>query len=301
MPKWSVIIPVRNGQEHLERALTSVLKTLPHDAEVRIMDDGSTDRTPDILAAVQGRDPRVLVHRHSEAQGVARSLNELAGFGDSEFLARMDADDVALPGRWTRGESLLRSADMAFTTVVFVDERGRPRGADQPGYLSAAATPLHLLLGCCLVHPTAMMRRSAFDESGGYADTKAEDYELWLRASCAGQRLVRSSVPGLLYRRHPGQVTLQQPWMDEGTDSPLWTAYQVAASTVLDVSPSALRDFFTAALHRGPVPQEVGPAITQVGMALRSAAERLQPIDRLLFTWRLNRQLGRMQARLDLS
>lgn len=298
MPRWSVIMPVLDGEAYLPATLDSLLRTLPADSEIRIMDDGSGDATPDILQRAAAKDARVRLHRHDRPAGVAASLNELAAAGDSELLARMDADDLALPGRWAQGSALLRRADFAFTPVVFVDERTRPRGIDQPGHLSSHALPLHLMLGCCLVHPTAMMRRAAFDRVGGYGVTKAEDYDLWLRAVAAGTRLVRSTVPGLLYRRHAGQVTVQQPWMAEGTDSTLWGSYRDAAELTLGEVPDGLDEFFLAALHTGPIPASATAAIDRAASAIAHAARaQLGGVDRALLTWRLDRQLRRMHAR----
>ncbi len=107
MPRWSVVMPVRDGEAFVGRAVSSVLATLPADAEFRVMDDASSDRTPEILAAAAARDTRVVLHRHDRSAGVAASLNELIESGDSAFVGRMDADDVCLRGRWQRGEHLL--------------------------------------------------------------------------------------------------------------------------------------------------------------------------------------------------
>lgn len=231
MPRWSVIVPVRNGESFVRRALSSTLRTLPKDAEVRVMDDGSTDRTPVILAEMTDRDRRLIVHRHDTGAGVAASLNELVAVSDSRYVARMDADDVALPGRWGLSEYHLRRHDMVFMSIVLIDASGRPRGTDQPGSFSARALPLHLLLGSMLVHPTASMRRESLAALDGYRTVAAEDYDLWLRAAGAGQRLLRSAVPGLLYRRHDGQVTKAGPWRGDDATSPLWASYRALART----------------------------------------------------------------------
>jgi hypothetical protein len=58
-----------------------------------------------------------------------------------------------------------------------------------------------------LVHPTLLARRAAIEQLGGYRATPHEDLDLWLRACNAGLRIVRGGTPGLLYRRHPDQVT----------------------------------------------------------------------------------------------
>lgn len=256
MPRLSVIMPVKNGADHLPTTLASLAASLPRDAQVRVMDDGSDDATTGLLAAAAERDRRFVIHRHETSQGVARSLNELAAAADCEYLARMDADDVVLINRWrTTMREFARYAgggdagpDMVFTSVVFVDEAGRVRGVDQPGRIRPEATPYHLLLGSMLVHPTVTMRRSVFDELGGYAIVPAEDYELWLRAAAAGKRLLRTAVPGLKYRRHSGQVTVRRPWRDPDPDSPMVTAYGALLERVLGERPGDWDTVFVSAL-----------------------------------------------------
>lgn len=99
MPRLSVLMPVYNSAATLPAAVKSTLRALPEDSELVILDDGSTDRT---LALAQGfTDQRVRVLSQSNA-GVAAALNALLSASDSEFIARMDADDIVLPGRFGR-------------------------------------------------------------------------------------------------------------------------------------------------------------------------------------------------------
>lgn len=299
MPRWSVIMPVRNGEKYLMRAVSSVLSTLPRDAELRIMDDASTDCTPRILSEIAEQDSRVALHRHDQAAGVAPSLNELVVASDSAFIGRMDADDVCVLGRWARGEQMLLTHDMAFMSIVFIDAAGRPRGMDQPGHFSPKALPYHLLLGSMLVHPTAMMRREALTALGGYRQLAAEDYDLWLRASAAGQRLVRSMFVGLLYRRHSYQLTQTSPWRTDRAGSPMWESYcELAHHQGIDLGEDdALAAH--AMLETDSLSWEAADFRQRILNAIEAKAQmRLGPLDVAQLHWRLARERRRIRARL---
>ena len=96
VPKVTVLMPVYNGEKYLEEAIDSVLaQTLP-DFEFLIIDDGSTDKTPQILKSYTDTRLRLF---HQNNRGLTRSLNKGIQFSGGEYVARMDADDIALPER----------------------------------------------------------------------------------------------------------------------------------------------------------------------------------------------------------
>ncbi|MDO5697721.1 MAG: glycosyltransferase family A protein [Dermatophilus congolensis] len=298
MPRLSVIMPVLDGERYLPQTLASLEASLPRDAELRVMDDGSTDSTPRLLAEVAERDRRFIVHRHEKPAGVAASLNELAEAGDSEHIARMDGDDIVMRHRFSIADFALRKADFAFTSVVFIDADGKIRGADQPGRFSPAAVPYHLTFGCMLVHPTVTMRRSVFDALGGYADTRAEDYELWMRAAASGARLVRTALPGLRYRRHSGQVTARSPWLAEDEDSPLYPAFGALLDHVLGHRPDGWKAVFASALGASELSPDTAAHTTALHREVVEAARSvLTPADLALLKWRASREARRIRAR----
>src|SRR5436190_190719 len=97
MPLVTVLMPVYNAAAHLDRALRSVLSQSLKDMELLAIDDGSTDGSAGILASV--RDPRLKVLRHRRNKGLEATLNEGIGLARGRYVARMDSDDVCLPGR----------------------------------------------------------------------------------------------------------------------------------------------------------------------------------------------------------
>ena len=232
MPRLSVIMPARNAAVHIRTALTSTLRALPPDAELVVLDDASDDDTEQILHAVP--DSRLRVIRSESNLGVAESLNRLLDATDSQYVARMDADDVCFPWRFRVQRRQIANLDFSFTATLFLAESGRPVRPDLPGRFSTHATPLHLLLGNMLVHSTMFARRSMIADLGAYSPVPAEDYDLWLRAAAAGARIARSAVPCLGYRRHPGQLTASASWLDRRDRDP------AAAASYLQLIESVL-------------------------------------------------------------
>lgn len=205
----AVVLPVRDGARYLAEALDSVLAQTLADLDLVVVDDGSTDATPAILRGYAERDARVRVVQ-ADGTGLADALNLGCRATECEYIARMDADDVALPDRLALQVAAL-SADEELAAVGgavdLIDRRGRVVGhEDYPG---ADAEIRQLLLRAApMVHPAVTIRRTALEAVGGYRRIfrHAEDYDLWLRLSEHG-RLSNLPVTVLRYRLHPGQVS----------------------------------------------------------------------------------------------
>lgn len=210
-PRVSVVLPVRNGERYVKAAVESILRQTFEDFELLLLDDGSTDRTPALLEEFSARDRRirVLAGRH---RGLVRTLN--AGFEEAqgEFVARMDADDTALPTRLAAQVDALENDSglgMVGAAVTVV--------AEDLQYLWTARYPTHdcairkaLMSGSPFAHPVVTMRKSAFVKAGGYRAqfAHAEDYDLWLRMADVS-RLGNLKEPLLCYRIHNQQVSVQ--------------------------------------------------------------------------------------------
>lgn len=209
MPYLSVLLPARNAAPTVRHAALSTLRHLPRDAEIVILDDGSTDGTAQQLEDVDDRRLRVL--RGEGAGNLGRALNYLLGQTDSELVARMDADDVTLPGRFQSSLRALRNgADFAFTSAL--TSQGIRTRPSLPMPITSAAFPYHLLLSNPVRHPALTARRAALDELQGYRALPSEDYDLWLRAALRGHALTKTSWYGLAYRVHPDQISSGAEW-----------------------------------------------------------------------------------------
>lgn len=279
----TVILPVRNGSATIAAALSSTLRALPHDATLTVLDDGSTDDTAALLNHVD--DPRLIVLTSKDGTGVAAGLNHLLARTDSEFVARMDADDVTLPWRFTRQLHALQSLDLdvTFTTVTLL--KGRVPRPTAPLPLSPQAFPLHLLLTNPVAHPTMLGRRSALETVGGYRRVPSEDYDLWLRMSLNGARLHRSAIPGLLYRVHDQQVTASTQWRRSSwADAETQDAYRALSEQCLG---APLPRLLTLASDPHVTEAEFERHLRQLRARIADYAPALPVPDR----WYLNRTL----------
>jgi glycosyltransferase involved in cell wall biosynthesis len=181
-PAVSVLLAVHDGAPLVSKAVASVLAQTDPDLELIVVDDGSTDATPSLLAAVT--DPRLRVHRQTHS-GLTRALNRALSLARGPLVARLDADDLALPARVARQRAFLaqhpeigllgtaaREDDAAGVPVRVV----RPP-ADDPALRRA------LIRANPFVHSSVMARRELLTRVGGYDETLdvAQDYELWMR------------------------------------------------------------------------------------------------------------------------
>jgi hypothetical protein len=196
-------MPVRDGERFLIDAVESVLSQTVTELELMVVDDGSTDSTPHLLAGLP--DPRVHVLTRAP-RGLAPALNAGCAEASAPVIARMDADDVALPDRLERQLAFLDAhPDVALLGggIVLVDEQGREFDRE------AAPLAPSLVDRNDLVHGSVVMRADAFRALGGYRLDQAEDYDLWLRFQ---ERFGVAAVeePVIRYRFHPGQFSVTE-------------------------------------------------------------------------------------------
>lgn len=208
-PAVSVLMPVYNGERFLAEAIESILGQTFADFEFVIVDDGSTDTSPAILADYASRDPRIRVVTQANA-GIVAALNRGLAECRTALVARMDADDVSLPTRLERQVAFLATRPMVAVVGTAV-QRISETGAAGPEVRHPAAWQAiarGLRHGNCLAHPSVMMRRDAVMEVGGYREflRHAEDYDLWTRVA---ERQELANLPDCLlrYRVHGGQVS----------------------------------------------------------------------------------------------
>jgi glycosyltransferase involved in cell wall biosynthesis len=206
-PAVTVLMPVHNGARYLGEAMGSILSQTFSDFVLLVVDDGSTDATSSILGACT--DPRLAVHRNGRNLGLIASLNWGLDNARSEYIARMDADDVALPTRLQRQVDFLRrSPGIGLCGSWFRMLGGARRHAVRPptGADDMAARLFH---ESPLAHPSVMFRRALFDQHRlRYSDDypHAEDFELWTRIALVTE-LANLPEILLLYRQHDEQVS----------------------------------------------------------------------------------------------
>lgn len=210
-PSISVILPVRNGAAFVEDAVRSILRQSEPRFELLIVDDGSTDDTPVRLRRLAQEDDRIRLST-ATGQGLSRICNATARTATGAYLARMDADDVATPDRFALELAWLESHPECVAVggqAIRIDPEGWPVDDWQTPLTHEAIDALHLRgFGGGVIHPAAMIRRTAFEQVGGYDESldAAQDFDLWLKLAEVG-RLANLPDVVLHYRLHTGSVT----------------------------------------------------------------------------------------------
>jgi len=204
-PKIAVIMPVWNGEKHLAAAIDSILSQTWTDFEFLILDDGSTDRSTEILADYQTRDSRIRIIRLGH-EGIVAALNRGVAEARAGWIARMDCDDIALPTRLEVQWNALKDHPGAVLCHTNIERFGDEAliGGERHFPMSMALVKARLCFSCPLVHPTVMFSKAAFDAAGGYRleERHAEDFALWGRLVAQGDfvgipaRLLRFRVHG---------------------------------------------------------------------------------------------------------
>lgn len=209
-PQISVVLPVYNGAAFVESAVRSILHQDGVEHEVVVVDDGSTDATPAILSAIADQRLRVV---RTPPGGLVAALNTGIATARAPVIARMDADDLALPGRLAAQIARMDDADFVFAAAELIDMQGRLIGHNACPPLTRDERRAALLgeaVAPPLIHPTAMMSRDALILLGGYRESPVcEDHELWLRA-IDHFRIATIATPLLRYRVNPSGMSRQK-------------------------------------------------------------------------------------------
>jgi len=183
------------------------------------IDDGSCDGGPAAVQGIAARDSRVRMVT-TPGVGIAAALARGAEESCGELVARMDADDLSIPGRLAAQAALLdgdpRLGAVGTLVEAFPDETVGEGMRRYVAWLNALVSPedhdRDLFVESPLCHPSVMMRREALERAGGYREVDwAEDYDLWLRLHAAGFRLAKVPRVLLRWRQHARQATLCDP------------------------------------------------------------------------------------------
>ncbi len=211
----SVIMPCWNAARYLDEAMESVLRQTFSDFEVVVVDDGSTDETPEKLAGWARRDSRVRVVRQ-EHQGLVVAPQRAVEEARGELLARMDSDDIMHPRRLEWQVEMMQERPrlgMCGGLIEFFPRETMRAGMRRyERWLNSLVTHEEIVRDMFvehpLAHPSVMMRREAVDEAGGYREMGwPEDYDLCLRMYGSGWEF--GKVPEVVHqwRDRPDRVT----------------------------------------------------------------------------------------------
>jgi glycosyltransferase involved in cell wall biosynthesis len=201
-------MPAQNVAPYVADAVISVLRQTFEDFEFLVVDDASTDNTWQILQTLAAQDARIRLFRNERALGVPECMNFLALQVRGEYVARMDADDIAVPDRLALQVEALRSGDVDLCGGAFIEFPSN-RLDILNGPVGDEEIKLSLLFESTIRQPTVMMRRDLLLREKYRTETiPTADYDLYVRLA----PFVRfRNLPDvlLLWRVRQGQVTLR--------------------------------------------------------------------------------------------
>lgn len=201
---------VYNAGRYLAPAVESILGQTFTDFEFLIIDDGSRDGSADVLRRYAAQDARVRLTCR-ENKGLTRTLNELFRQSRGRLLARMDCDDIALPGRFAAQAAFMDAHPEVVCSGGYfqlIDGAGRLLTTLRPPTEDADIQRDILRGSTAICHPCAIIRASAMEQVNGYDERfkMSQDLDLWLRLGEVGQ-LANVSQPILKFRLHETSVS----------------------------------------------------------------------------------------------
>ena len=218
MARVSVIIGIYNCADTLVEALDSLYAQTYQDFKIILCEDGSRDNTFQVAQEYASKHDNILLLRNERNMGLNITLNRCLECVDTEYVARMDGDDISLPTRFEKEIEFLDSHPeyaVVSCPMIYFDENGEYR----VGKAGGEPTKKSLIYGSPFCHAPSMLRTAVMKEVGGYAEEKKllriEDYHLWTKIFAAGYKGYNLSEP--LYkmrddRNAAHRRTLQARW-----------------------------------------------------------------------------------------
>jgi glycosyltransferase involved in cell wall biosynthesis len=199
MSQVSIILPVYNSETTIEASVKSILSQSFSDFEFIIINDGSNDGTEQIINSF--KDKRIKHIKNVKNIGLIASLNIGIKFSNSEYVARMDGDDISHPSRLKKQILFLKNnpkIDIVGTGIFIIDKNNKilkKKYFPKNDKLIKLTMPLY----CCVCHASVVMKKSLFTDIGyyNYNYKYVEDYALWLRAFQKNKFFF--NMPELLY------------------------------------------------------------------------------------------------------
>ncbi len=204
-------MPVYNAGGFLQDSVISILDQSYADFEFLILNDGSSDQSLEIARGFAAKDNRIVVFNENENRGIVYQLNKGLAAAKGEYIARMDADDISLPIRFTTQLDFIEknNLDICGSNVFFFS--GDPAGNKTRSHMAEGMKEglAQMFFRTPLLHPTVMFRRSLVEKTGLAYKAEfypAEDYELWTKTLpyCSFANI---HEPLLLYRHSQNQIS----------------------------------------------------------------------------------------------
>ncbi|MBE1302195.1 MAG: glycosyltransferase [Alteromonadaceae bacterium] len=205
MAKVQVLLPVYNCERFLTDTLRSLLEQDYQDFEILALDDGSSDRSGDILQEMAKLHPKIKLIKNQQNRGIIFCRNHLFDLATSEYLAIADADDIYHPNRLSKQVKVMdieNGLAACSTAYKFTDSDIKVYPPESSSEIAAYLTLVNVF-----ANPCAMIRRSVLEVTGLRFEKEfagAADFLFWYKLSQFGNL---KNIPEVLfsYRQHPGQ------------------------------------------------------------------------------------------------
>jgi glycosyltransferase involved in cell wall biosynthesis len=208
--KITVILSVHNGEKFIQESVESILSQTFTDFEFLVINDASSDKTADILRGFS--DGRIRIITNDKNLGLTKCLNLGLREAKGEYIARMDADDVASPDRLTKQlEFMEANPDIALigSAVDIINGKGDIIGHKDRLTKNLAIKYYSVFIDNPFIHSTLFFRKKAIQDAGGYDESfrYAQDYELASRLLKQGLRLANLPDRLLRLRKHSAAIS----------------------------------------------------------------------------------------------
>ena len=207
----SVLLAVRDGMPFLKDAVMSVLNQVGATLELIIVDDGSNDAGVSWLEALEASDDRVRIIRNESSKGLTCALNQAIELAHGSYIARIDHDDLWLPGKLARQiQEFQRHADVVLVATGYNEQKlngGELRPSGIPVIRESVEIRRALYRCNPFLHSSVMLKASIVDRIGGYNESfrYAQDYEMWTRILIHGEA---RTIPDVLCTRRLGDQNI---------------------------------------------------------------------------------------------
>ncbi|MDX6188203.1 glycosyltransferase family A protein [Flavobacterium sp. Fl-318] len=206
-PEISVIMPVYNAGNFLAESIESILKQTFTNFELIILNDKSTDNSLEVISNYQRNDSRIIIINKDINVGPANLRNEGLKIAKGDFIALMDADDIALPTRFEKQIAVLKNnpeIGVCGTWFTFFGSKKNKliKHSEKPD-----AIKISFLHSCVIGNPTVMLRKTALNNAQFENEyVPVEDYDLWSRLSA---KTAFYNIPESLldYRQHDNNIS----------------------------------------------------------------------------------------------
>lgn len=196
----SILMAAYNAEKTIEEAIRSVMdQSYPH-WELIVIDDCSTDRTGEIIAAFAAADPRIRSFRNETNRGVSRTRERGLDVADGAWIAVLDSDDLWAPKKLEKQLALAeRSAgELLFTGSAFMDGKGKK--LDWQLHVPATLTYRELLKQNLISNSSVLVRKELYRQFYALGDEMHEDFAVWLGITKTGRMAYGIDEPLLIYR-----------------------------------------------------------------------------------------------------